>query len=37
MKMEPILRLEEIKKAYGDRKILKSLSFSIHPGEIVGL
>jgi lipopolysaccharide export system ATP-binding protein len=35
--MEPILRLEEIKKAYGDRKILKSLSFSIHPGEIVGL
>ncbi len=35
--MDPILSLENIKKSYGDRQILKSLSFSINQGEIVGL
>jgi len=35
--MQPILELENIQKTYGDRTILRSLSFQIKAGEIVGL
>ena len=33
----PILSLENIQKSYGSRSILKSLTLSLNPGEIVGL
>jgi lipopolysaccharide export system ATP-binding protein len=33
----PVLRASELKKSYGKRQILKSVSVEVHPGEVVGL
>lgn len=35
--MPAILELQDIKKSYNKRPILKSLSFEVHQGEIIGL
>lgn len=34
---EPILKIEEIAKSYGGRRVVNGLSFEVYAGEIVGL
>ncbi|MFY7842750.1 MAG: LPS export ABC transporter ATP-binding protein [Rhabdochlamydiaceae bacterium] len=36
-KLLPLLRIENLEKAYGSKKILKGLSLKLFPGEVVGL
>lgn len=35
--MAPILRVEDLVKSFGRRRVVNGVSFEIHPGEIVGL
>ena len=35
--METIIEVKNLKKNYGDRKILKDISFSIEKGEIISI
>ncbi len=34
--MEPIIKIEGLYKAYGDKKVLNNLNLSIEPGKIIG-
>ncbi len=34
--MEPIIRLENVHKSYGDKKVLKGIDISIYPGQVIG-
>lgn len=37
MASDPILKVKELSKTYGDRKVVRELSFEVFPGEVVGL
>ncbi len=37
MKREPLLRIQDLEKNYGGRKVVDGLSFEVYEGEIVGL
>ena len=37
MDNQPTLSVTNLEVAYGDRKVLKGVSFEVHPGEVVGL
>ena len=32
---EPLLRIEHLKKAYGDNVVLKDISVDVAPGEVI--
>lgn len=34
--MEPIIRLKNVVKNYGDKKVLKGISLDIYPGQVIG-
>ena len=34
--MEPIIRLKNVVKNYGEKKVLKGITLDIYPGQVIG-